>query len=82
MTSEAREARAREIANLLMDNERWGSHGRGISSNVLRDELNLHINDLGADRVLLNLVRQYFQLGADFMLRNSLGHFAHTREYL
>lgn len=82
VTSEAREARAREIANLLMDNERWGSHGRGISSNVLRDELNLHINDLGADRVLLNLVRQYFQLGADFMLRNSLGHFAHTREYL
>lgn len=82
VTAEAREARAREIANLLMDNERWGSHGRGISPNVLRNEMNLHINDLGEDRVLLNLIRQYFQLGADFMVRNSLGHFAHTREYL
>lgn len=82
VTPRAREARAREIATLLMDNEHWGTHGRGISSKVLREELNLHINDLGEDLVLLNLIRRYFELGLDFMLRNNLGHFAHTREYL
>ncbi|MCA9708121.1 MAG: hypothetical protein KDK70_19875 [Myxococcales bacterium] len=82
VTAETREARAREIANLLMDNERWGSHGRGISSKVLREELNLRINDLEDDRVLSSLVRQYFELGIDFMVRNNLGHFAHSREFL
>jgi Serine dehydrogenase proteinase len=82
VTPGAREARAREVATLLMDNERWGSHGRGISPKVLREELNLHINDMGEDRVLLSLIRQYFELGVDFMLRNNLGQFAHTREYL
>lgn len=82
VTPEAREERARAIANLLMDNERWGSHGRGISAKVLREELNLHIGDLGEDRVLSNLVRQYWQLANDYMFRNGIGHLAHSREYL
>jgi hypothetical protein len=37
--------RAEKIATALSDNERWHSHGRGISMQTLRNELNLRIDD-------------------------------------
>jgi hypothetical protein len=82
VTQEDRERRAEEIANRLMENQRWGSHGRGIPMSVLRDELKLKIDDFGADPELSGLVRRYFDLTIDLMVRNSIPHLAHTRGYL
>lgn len=82
ITQEDRESRAEEIANRLMENQRWGSHGRGIPMSVLRDELKLKIDDFGADLELSGLVRRYFDLTIDLMVRNSIPHLAHTRGYL
>jgi hypothetical protein len=59
VTQEDRERRAEKIANRLMENQRWGSHGRGIPMSVLRDELKLKIDDFGADRELSGLIRRY-----------------------
>jgi hypothetical protein len=82
ITQEDRESRAEEIANRLMENQRWGSHGRGIPMSILRDELKLKIDDFGADLELSGLVRRYFDLTIDLMVRNNIPHFAHTRGYL
>jgi len=82
ITQEDREKRAEEIANSLMENQRWGSHGRGIPMKVLREELKLKIDDFGSDAELSALVRRYFDLTIDFMVRNNIAHLAHTRGYL
>lgn len=82
VTQTDREKRAREIAEVLMDNKRWGSHGRGIPMRVLQDELNLRIEDFGADQKLAALVRRYFSLVVDYVVRNKLDHFAQSREYV
>lgn len=82
VTQRDREQRADEIARALMDNARWGSHGRGIPMTVLRSELNLKIDDFGADPTLAARVRDYFDLMVDYVLRNDLGHFAHSRVFL
>jgi hypothetical protein len=82
ITQEDRENRAEEIANKLMESERWGSHGRGIPMKVLREELKLKIDDFGADPDLAGLVRRYFDLTIDLMVRNNIPHLAHTRGYL
>ena len=76
-----REARAKEIADALMDNRRWGSHGRAIPMRVLQDELKLRIDDFGANLALSRVVRQYFSLAVDFMTRNDILHLAHSRGY-
>jgi len=49
---------------------------------VLRDELKLKIDDFGADPELSGLVRRDFDLTIDYMVRNNIGHLAHTRGYL
>jgi Serine dehydrogenase proteinase len=81
ITPEYRAERAKGIAGQLMNNQLWGSHGRGIPMKVLR-EMKLKIDDFGADEELSRLVRTYFDLMVDFMLRNKLVHVAHTRGYL
>lgn len=82
VTAGDRERRAEEIANILMDNERWGSHNRGIPMQVLRNELNLRIDDFGADPELAKIVREYASLLMDFMARNNIPHVAHTRGFI
>lgn len=76
-----RQARAKEIGTALMDNKRWYSHGRGISMKVLHDELNLRIDDFGADDKLSRLIHRYFSLVLDYGMKNGFGHIAHSREY-
>ncbi len=49
---------------------------------VLREELKLRIDDFGAHAELSALIRRYFDLTIDFMVRNDVGHLAHTRGYL
>jgi hypothetical protein len=63
---EMRRKRAREIAHALSDNTRWKSHGRPIPMKVLTDQLNLRINDLGANPELHQAVKVYFDLLIDY----------------
>jgi len=61
---------------LLMDNRRWGSHGRGIPMKTLRDELNLRIDDFGQNPKLGTLIRLYYSLAVDYVSRNKFSHLA------
>lgn len=49
VTQEMKEKRAEEIADRLSDNKIWKSHGRPINIEILRDSLNLVIEDYGKD---------------------------------
>lgn len=76
-----RQQRAGEIADLLSDNERWHSHGRGISMETLRAN-NLKIEDFGQDPELNRVVRDYHSLLRDFVYLNQrLQNFVHTRSF-
>ena len=81
VTEEMKEERARNIADLLNDTERWHSHGRAIDRKTLREEVNLKIEDMESDKKLYEHVRTYFKLLEDYMHRENLISFVHSREY-
>ena len=56
VTNEEKEKRAEEVAQALNDQERWGTHRRGINRDVL-SELKLKIDDLDADPDLSRLIK-------------------------
>ena len=70
--------RADQIARALSDNTRWKSHGRPISMTVLRDQLNLKINDLATNPELQNAVKLYFNLARDYTGRTGREQIVHT----
>jgi len=71
VTTEMKKDRATEIALVLNDTKKWHSHAAGISAQVLRDELNLKIDDLDGNRK--RTVDNYHSLLDDYMRRR--GHF-------
>jgi hypothetical protein len=71
VTPEMKKNRATEIALILNDTKKWHSHAGGISAQVLRDELNLKIDDLNGKRK--QAVDNYHSLLDDYMRRR--GHF-------
>lgn len=81
VTNDMREARANEIAEALMNPQRWHSHGRGIPMVVLRDELRLQIDDFGAESSLRKLIHDYFAVLREFMEFSQQPLFVHTRSF-
>ena len=73
--------RANKIAELLNDPERWHSHGRAIDRETLRDEVNLKIDALEEHEKLYRHLRGYFDLLKDFIRREDVISFIHSREY-
>jgi hypothetical protein len=73
--------RAAEIADKLNHTKRWNSHGRGISMEVLRRDLNLEIEDFGRDRDLTICIRGYYKLLRDYMTKRGHRWVVHTREH-
>lgn len=71
VTGAMKKRRASEIASKLNETEYWHSHGRGISMEVLRRDLNLKIDDFGADSNLSEMVRSYHKLLTDYMMRRA-----------
>ncbi len=69
VTPQIREERALDVAKQLMDHQKWHSHGRPIPMEVLRRELNLRIDDFGADRILSANVRDYYEFQSDYMTK-------------
>lgn len=76
-----KEDRAKEIAALLNNPERWHSHGRAIDMRTLQEEVRLKIDDLAGNAILHQDIRDYFELLKDYMHREQLMSFIHTREY-
>lgn len=72
VTEEMRRERAREIATQLNDTSDWHSHSRGISMAVLRDKLNLQIDDIEDTPELHEALSRYLALLFDF--RQKMGH--------
>ena len=82
VTEEMKADRAREIAALLNDPEKWHSHGRAIDMETLRgDEVKLKIDSFEDDADLYHLIRAYFELLRDYMNREENISFVHTKEY-
>lgn len=79
VTDEMKRKRAQEIANLLNETARWHSHARGIDVRTLRDEVGLKIDDLAGE--LHRSIRLYFDLLTDYMGRQGMDSFVHTRGY-
>ena len=68
VTPALRKKRAEEIGALLCDTQKWFSHGRGISMEVLRRVLKLEIQDIDEKPDVRNAVANYYEL-----LENYLG---------
>ncbi len=82
VTENMKEQRAKHIAALLNNPEKWRSHGRAIDMKTLRgEEIKLKVEDLEDDPALYQVVREYFGLLKDYMNREQLISFVHTREY-
>lgn len=74
VTEKMKKTRARSIAKSLSNTARWHSHAAGISADVLRDELNLKIDDFGDDSAKATAIAEYQALLEDYMgRRNHLG---------
>lgn len=72
VTDDMRRQRAEEIASKLNNSDHWHSHSRGISMAVLKADLNLEIEDFGANPDLGGRIRAYYKLLRRYMGRR--GH--------
>ena len=79
VTQKMKEQRAGEIADLLSDNNRWHTHGRGISMETLRAELKLKIDDFSDVTGLADEIKEYFALLKDHLSLMGVTSFVHTR---
>jgi len=69
VTKGMRTLRAGLIAKALNNTKRWHSHSRGISMDVLRNDLKLVIEDFALDTELARLVKDYHVLLSDYMAK-------------
>ena len=81
VTPEEKSERAEEIARALNDQQKWGSHSRGIDRDVLTD-LGLRIDNLESNGKLSDLVKEYFWFFRDFTYKMGYQNMAHSRCYL
>lgn len=83
VTDRMRERRAAEIASKLNDTRKWRSHGRGLSMEVVEKELNLIVENFGAQRELNAKVRAYYRLLQDYLVgRNHFGALHSRQKFL
>lgn len=83
VTEEMKIERAQDIANKLNDTKVWRSHGRGLSIKVIRDKLNLKIEDYGSDPAYAELKQRvgvYYRLLKDYMARRGWMYAVQTRD--
>lgn len=79
VSEDMKRERAAQIANMLNQTERWHSHARGISMDILQKELNVQIEDYGRSPELRKALRSYHKLFTDYMLRRNQSEVIHTR---
>jgi hypothetical protein len=79
VTADEKQARAKEIANLLSDNTHWHSHGRMIGMRTLSDVCKLEIDDFGIDQELQRCVRRYNDTLSEYLSRMDIRTYLYTR---
>lgn len=79
VSNSMRARRAEKIARVLQDTKRWNSHGRGISMEVLRREVNLKVDDFGENPELLQAIHHYYRLLINFMTNLGNTSVVHSR---
>lgn len=79
VTPEEKQARAREIAELLSNNTHWHSHGRMIGMNTVKDLCRLDIDDFGQDADLQKAVRRYNDTLSEYLSRTEVRTFLYSR---
>jgi hypothetical protein len=77
-----KQCRAEEIALKLSDNNLWKSHGRPINIETLERELKLKIIDYSTMNDLRTAIRSYYTLADDYIQKNNIGIFIHTKRYI
>jgi len=69
VTNDMKVERAEEIGQKLNSTDRWKSHSRCISMTVLQRDLNLLVEDFGADPAKNEEIGKYHRLLQDYMQR-------------
>ncbi len=80
VTESEKEERAQEVARLLSDNSLWHSHGRAIGISQLTRILRLQIDDYSGQDELRNLIRDYNDLITQYIIKEQLPAFLHSRK--
>jgi Serine dehydrogenase proteinase len=81
VTEEDKMKRAEEIADALSNNNIWKSHGRPINIETLESEMRLKIEDFSNDHTPRNLIRTYYNLLSNYIIKNNFNIFIHTRKF-
>lgn len=81
VTSEEKQSRAVEIATNLSDNNKWKSHGKGISIAELR-ALKLKIEDYGENPSLRSLIRDYYNAMDEYVRMKNINIFIQNRVFI
>ncbi len=79
VTAAEKQARAREIGELLSNNAHWHSHGRLIGMNTLQQVCKLEIDDFGEDVDLQKAIRTYNDALSDYLARADIRAFLYSR---
>lgn len=84
VTDKEKENRAEEIADELGNNKTWKSHGRPINMDTLINDpkLRLKIEDFGNIPERKRMIREYYNLLSDYVKKNGLPIFVHSREFI
>ncbi|AYO54384.1 SDH family Clp fold serine proteinase [Acinetobacter wuhouensis] len=82
VTIEEKEERAVEVATQLCNNRIWHSHGRGLSKDVLTNQLKLLIDDIDTINNLGDHLSNYFSNLRDYMAKEEKHIFIHCRGYM
>ena len=71
VTKKMKQDRAKKIAKMLNETERWHSHGRGIGLLTLTNELKLKINDFGFKDDMAKEISKLHNLITDYTSRTA-----------
>lgn len=84
VTDDQKEKRAEEIADELGNNKTWKSHGRPINMETLVNDskLKLIVEDFGKIPERKRMIREYYTLLSDYIRRNGVPVFIHSREFI
>lgn len=82
VTPEEKEVRAEEIAHLLSENSEWHSHGRSINIEILKTKLKLKIEDYSKNPSRTKLIRGYNDLVTEYIRKNNIDAFMHSRNFI
>jgi len=82
VTEEMRKARAKQIASDLMDHNKWHSHSRCISMDILVNQLKIKIDNYWDNPPVRQSLHNYWDLLADFLQQKAISTFVHSRYYI